>query len=124
MSMVLRPSRDICKVEQCLSYPSSPELLHIMSRRRKFETIEPFEELGLKTRQTKRGKETTTKTVRLRLPRANEGPPSSAEPSPGPSVASTPAPVHIQLPSVESGEPLPFEFTFENTIRSGKVRSS
>lgn len=92
-----------------------------MSRRRRYETIEPFEEYALKTRRTKRGLETTSKKVRLRLPKGREGPPSSAEPSPGPSTASTPAPVHIQLPPIEEGESLPFEFTFENTIRPGKV---
>ena len=95
-----------------------------MSRRRKFETVDPLDEYGLKSRMTKRGIEMTTKKVRLRLPNNRGGPSTSAEPSPGPSVASAPAAAHIQLPPVEVGEALSFEFTFESLLRSGKVGES
>ena len=92
-----------------------------MSRRRRFEKVEPFKEYTLKTRKTGRGLETTTKKVRLDLPNVGSLPPSSAEPSPAASARTTPGPGHINLPGIDQGAPLGFEFTFDDVPRTGKA---
>ncbi|KAI1783621.1 hypothetical protein LXA43DRAFT_1102319 [Ganoderma leucocontextum] len=94
-------------------------------RRRRFETAEPFEEYGIRVRQTSKGTSVTTKKARLNLP--NTSAQSTGSRSTASSQPSTPAPaspVIIQLPELTAGEPLPFEeYTFEATRRPGKSQN-